>query len=81
MSEIELDCCAARELAIDLLDGDLDEATARAVRNHVATCPSCPQLYRALVLVRDELRRAGTVAHDRDRALVERLRRRLLSQL
>jgi hypothetical protein len=46
-----LSCEEARDLACDLLDGELPAETARLVEEHVAGCPSCPGLYRALVAV------------------------------
>jgi predicted anti-sigma-YlaC factor YlaD len=50
-----MSCARARVLAIDLIDGELSPELEAAVREHVAGCLSCPQLYRALVLVREHL--------------------------
>jgi len=50
-----LTCAEARDLASDLLDGDLEADLARQVEEHVARCPTCPGLYRALVSVHREL--------------------------
>ena len=50
-----LTCGEARDLASDLLDGDLGPELAAAVEEHVAQCPTCPALYRALVAVRSQL--------------------------
>jgi len=50
-----LTCAEARDLASDLLDGDLEADLARQVEEHVARCPTCPGLYRALVAVHREL--------------------------
>jgi anti-sigma factor RsiW len=47
----ELDCAEARELASELMDGELSADQAAAVEQHVATCPTCPALYRAMVSV------------------------------
>ncbi len=48
-------CAEARDLASDLIDGELDAEVARQVEEHVATCPTCPALYRALVAVHQSL--------------------------
>lgn len=53
----ELTCAEARDLASDLLDGELAADLARQVKEHVAECPTCPRLYRALVAVHLELAR------------------------
>jgi hypothetical protein len=37
------------------LDGDLDEPETEAVLAHVRVCPTCPGLYRGLVLVQERL--------------------------
>lgn len=52
-----LDCAEARDLASDLLDGELSPELERAVDEHVASCPTCPALYRALLAVHRELQR------------------------
>lgn len=52
-----LDCAEARDLASDLLDGELSPELERAVDEHVAGCPTCPALYRALLAVHRELQR------------------------
>lgn len=48
-------CAETRDLASDLIDGELDSEVARQVEEHVATCPTCPGLYRALVAVHQSL--------------------------
>jgi RNA polymerase sigma-70 factor (ECF subfamily) len=50
-----LECGEARDLASDLIDGELEEELAAAVKHHVATCPTCPALYRAMVQVHSRL--------------------------
>jgi len=52
-----LSCAEARDLASDLLDGELSPELERAVGEHVAGCPTCPALYRALLAVQRELQR------------------------
>lgn len=47
----KLSCGQARALAIDLLDGGLTPMEESQVRAHVATCATCPALYRSLVAV------------------------------
>ena len=51
----ELDCAEARDLASDLIDGELSADLAAAVEHHVANCLSCPALYRAMVSVHSRL--------------------------
>jgi len=50
-----LTCAEARDLASDLLDGEVAADLARQVEEPVARCPTCPRLYRALVAVHREL--------------------------
>lgn len=52
-----LSCAEARDLASDLLDGELNPELARAVDDHVTGCPTCPALYRGLLAVHRELQR------------------------
>ncbi len=54
---VALSCAEARDLASDLLDGELSAELARAVDEHVGGCPTCPALYRALLAVHRELQR------------------------
>ena len=51
-----LTCGEARNLASEMLDGELATADVEAVTAHVATCKTCPGLYRAMVALRDRLR-------------------------
>jgi predicted anti-sigma-YlaC factor YlaD len=67
---VPLSCAEARDLASHLLDGELTPETARRVEEHVARCPTCPGLYRALVTVHlklASLRRPEQVADGRGR--------------
>jgi predicted anti-sigma-YlaC factor YlaD len=52
-----LSCAEARDLASDLLDGELSPELEQAVDEHVTGCPTCPNLYRALLAVHRELQR------------------------
>lgn len=54
-----LTCGEARDLAADMLDGEIDEEDQQAVLAHVASCGTCPGLYRAMVLLQAELSRSG----------------------
>ena len=54
-----LTCGEARDLAADMLDGDIGEDDRQAVLAHVASCDTCPGLYRAMVLLQAELSRSG----------------------
>jgi anti-sigma factor RsiW len=56
-----LSCERARDLAAELLDGDLPVGLRRQVEEHVATCPTCPELYRAMLAVHRELTRLRTI--------------------
>jgi predicted anti-sigma-YlaC factor YlaD len=52
-----LSCAEARDLASDLLDGDLSPELEQAVDEHVTGCSTCPALYRALLALHRELQR------------------------
>jgi predicted anti-sigma-YlaC factor YlaD len=54
-----LSCAEARDLASDLLDGEIGEEDKQAVLAHVGSCLTCPGLYRAMVLVRTQLAQMG----------------------
>ncbi len=72
-----LRCWRARRHVSAYLDGELDRSTAAAVETHLASCPTCPPLYAALVGVRarlEGLRDPDTVIED---AVSERIRARL----
>jgi RNA polymerase sigma-70 factor, ECF subfamily len=47
-----LRCWRARRHVSGYLDGELDDRTKGAVEAHLASCPTCPPLYAALVGVR-----------------------------
>ncbi|MGF1663059.1 MAG: sigma-70 family RNA polymerase sigma factor [Kineosporiaceae bacterium] len=46
---VPLSCWDARRLVSDYLDGELTAVRAATVERHLATCPTCPPLYAALV--------------------------------
>ncbi len=54
---VPMRCWDARQHVSDYLNGDLDTATAATVEAHLASCPTCPPLYAALVGVNDALGR------------------------
>lgn len=54
-----LSCREARELVSDYIDGELPEATASALEEHLQTCPNCPPLYASLVQTLAELKALG----------------------
>ena len=55
-----LSCPEARELVSDYIDGELPEATARALEGHLETCPNCPPLYASLIQTLADLKALGT---------------------
>lgn len=52
-----LSCAEARDLASDLLDGELDADEVALVEAHVAGCATCPNLYLALVAIHSHFSR------------------------
>ena len=65
---VPMRCWDARSQVSDYLDGELDEAEAAQVERHLATCPTCPPLYAALVATQTAL---GTL-HGRTTSLPAR---------
>lgn len=53
---VTLTCAEARGLIFDYLGGELDTATARAVRQHRDSCRNCPPLVQAIVAMLARLR-------------------------
>lgn len=53
----KLSCGEARDMACELIDGELADEERTNLEAHVAACPTCPNLYRALVAVTTELAR------------------------
>jgi RNA polymerase sigma-70 factor (ECF subfamily) len=79
LAGVPLRCWEARRHVSDYLDGELEARVARTVEKHLETCPTCPNLYAALV----GTTRALASSHQRDPdtvvppALAERLARSL----
>lgn len=48
-----MSCETVREELVALLDGELDDAAAEAVRRHLQSCPSCEEERGALVATRE----------------------------
>jgi RNA polymerase sigma-70 factor, ECF subfamily len=55
LTAVPLRCWDARRDVSDYLDGELADQRRRLLEQHLATCPTCPPLYAALVGVRAEL--------------------------
>ena len=51
----QLSCGEARALANELLDGGLTTPERSDVFAHIATCGTCPSLYKSLLAVRTAL--------------------------
>ena len=73
---VELTCARARQMASELLDGGLSEAQTKAVKRHVASCQSCPGLYRSMVEVHARLHGMNTTSDLRP-GLLKRIRQAL----
>lgn len=52
---VPMRCWDARRRVSDYMDGDLSAPDAAEVEAHLATCPTCPPLYSALVRTRSAL--------------------------
>jgi RNA polymerase sigma-70 factor (ECF subfamily) len=72
-----LRCWRARRHISAYLDGEIDNATRAAVETHLASCPTCPPLYAALVGVRASL---GGL-RDPDAVVEEEIRGRIEQRL
>ena len=55
-------CIEARELVSDYIDGELPEATAAALEDHLETCPNCPPLYASLIQTLSDLKALAEAA-------------------
>ena len=71
---VPMPCWAARQHVSDYLNGDLDQPTATMVESHLASCPTCPPLYAALVGVHGELGRLRDPDSVVDPTLERRIR-------
>ncbi len=76
---VPMDCWRARQHVSDYLNGDLDAATVGVVETHLASCPTCPPLYAALVGVHDELGRLRDPDTVVEPGLVARIRATVLA--
>lgn len=56
MSTPPLSCAEARDLACDLIDGELTPDQVQRLEAHIETCTTCPNLYRSLVALTRALR-------------------------
>lgn len=70
---VPMPCWDARQHVSEYLNGDLDPPTATLVETHLASCPTCPPLYAALVGIHDELGRL----RDPDSVVDPELERRI----
>jgi len=55
---MSLTCAQARVMASDLLDESLTEDERAALLSHIETCRSCPQLYRSMAAIYQQMRSA-----------------------
>lgn len=58
----DLSCPKARSMVSDYIDGDLPDELARALEQHLETCPFCPPLYASLVETLAELKALDDVS-------------------
>ena len=72
---MELTCPTARSMVSDYIDGDLQQDQARALEQHLETCPFCPPLYASLVETLAELKAVD------DTSGVDRLVRRVVEAI
>lgn len=68
---MSLSCEEARVMASDLLDESLTEDERAALLSHIESCNSCPQLYRSMAAVYQQMRTAAPATPT------EELRRRV----
>ncbi|MEZ5116988.1 MAG: sigma-70 family RNA polymerase sigma factor [Candidatus Nanopelagicales bacterium] len=73
---VPLRCWDARRWVSDYLDGDVTPDVARQLERHLASCPTCPPLYAALVGVRDGMSRTRDPDSVIEPGTAERLRTR-----
>jgi RNA polymerase sigma-70 factor (ECF subfamily) len=75
-----LRCWRARRHISAYLDGELDERTRAAVEAHLASCPTCPPLYTALVGIKARMETLRDPDSVVDPAVAIRIRERILSR-
>lgn len=78
---VPMPCWDARQHVSDYLDGVLDHDTAHVVEAHLATCPTCPPLYQALVATHREVADIGDPDTVVPPALAERIEKWLTTQV
>jgi RNA polymerase sigma-70 factor, ECF subfamily len=77
LAGVPLRCWDARRDVSDYLDGELAAERRRLLEQHLATCPTCPPLYAALVGVKAQL---GGL-RDRDTVVTPALAERISNEL
>jgi RNA polymerase sigma-70 factor, ECF subfamily len=77
LTGVPLRCWDARRDVSDYLDGELPHERRRLLEQHLATCPTCPPLYAALVGAKAEL---GAL-RDRDSVVSPTLAERIADEL
>jgi RNA polymerase sigma-70 factor, ECF subfamily len=77
---VPMRCWDARSLISDYLDGDLTADDEKLINSHLATCPTCPPLYAALVGTRTAMRDDGLAA-DPDSVIPPELAQRVRQML
>ena len=77
LERVPLRCWDARRDVSDYLDGELGDDRRRLLEQHLATCPTCPPLYAALVGTKAEL---GGL-RDRDSVVRPTLAERIAREL
>lgn len=63
---MSLTCAEARVMASDLLDESLTKEERAALLSHIETCTSCPQLYRSMAAVYQQMRTAAPATPSED---------------
>jgi RNA polymerase sigma-70 factor (ECF subfamily) len=77
LTGVPLRCWDARRDVSDYLDGEPADDRRRLLEQHLATCPTCPPLYAALVGVKAQL----DGLRDRDSVVSPALAERLVHEL
>jgi RNA polymerase sigma-70 factor, ECF subfamily len=78
---VPLRCGDARARVSDYLDGEVDQATARALEQHLRDCPTCPPLVAGLVGTTKALRGSAGSLRDPDSVLPPELAARVSALL